>query len=994
VSSKDESVLNFESGAPEWREGIRPEIRKVVLGHLNKDEWVDWNPFNPEKPDYGPLPADLATRFPELTHLHIWGVRGLFRLPELPEGLHCLDVRKCKDLNAIDRVPKNLEELILEELPNLSAIGFPEDFPKLWDLSLKACSSLDNNTLSEAVKRTSKLIRLDLSGCPQLIRINAWPSPLERIDLNGCSKLEVLPKKWPGKLRRLGLRGASSLSTLPAFGEGQWPDYLDLAGTESLKGMGKPEPLRTLFLYGSGILNPPASQHGRSPTENVAGPTLDFFEEVDRCGAGEVKRCKLLMLGNGEAGKTCLSLALIGDDPNRAKEMGSTHAVQFWLWKKFEAVVNQMGEKFDLQIWDFGGQEIYHQTHSLFMSKGSVFVVVWKPQQDEKDPGPSNEGHQDTWRPLQYWFDFIHMVCPWKPRIVLVCSHNKAKTDSLEEQWQDQVSDRYKDGEIECFYVDSKEKEGELEGLKEWLEKNVGELVADQGTTVPSYWEIAQDLVGSWLSSLNTEPRQHCTVEEFQVALEKRIQKAIDADKDGKFTLLKEAKEKAEAKAKGLFLTKERVHRTLDFLTNSGWIYWDPDLFQSKVIIGQQWALDGIYTVLVREGRVREELIRAKGQFTRPSLHEWVWKEKGYTVEEQKVLLSFMQKAHVCFQLVSEEQSWWDEPVFLSFEHLPEATPKGPEGFEKNALKEEISNDKLHRGHWQEILRELGEYFGTDASYARNSFIVQNKEGQTVIILMESDPIQLGGKLSVQVSGPDLDAKARLDELVSSLRSLLPQDPLSEKVESKKGFAGTRIQKRRVFLSYAWNPRNEAPVDLGYEEPVELIVEGLRGYEASVELIRDRDRLQEGDSVIRFMELVTEADKVLVVYSDRFWKSYYCMFELCCVLDSFTDRKDANAASVLIFLEHLNGALGTTGDLNKFIEFWENTDKNGFPSRLEGSTKFNKFDSFKTAVLNFFRNHHGLLHDCKKVWDREKSENILVWVKEQLGLPPSPPSQP
>ena len=29
-----------------------------------------------------------------------------------------------------------------------------------------------------------------------------------------------------------------------------------------------------------------------------------------------------------------------------------------------------------VHVWDFGGQEIYHNTHRLFASEGTVFVIV------------------------------------------------------------------------------------------------------------------------------------------------------------------------------------------------------------------------------------------------------------------------------------------------------------------------------------------------------------------------------------------------------------------------------------------------------------------------------------------------------------------------------------------------------------------------------------------------------------------------------------------
>jgi hypothetical protein len=83
---------------------------------------------------------------------------------------------------------------------------------------------------------------------------------------------------------------------------------------------------RTLYLYNSGVLMPPASEHGAAPDENVAIRTRAYFDDVELVGQGEVKRCKLLFLERG-AGKTALALRLMGMDPERTT--GRTHGVQF-----------------------------------------------------------------------------------------------------------------------------------------------------------------------------------------------------------------------------------------------------------------------------------------------------------------------------------------------------------------------------------------------------------------------------------------------------------------------------------------------------------------------------------------------------------------------------------------------------------------------------------------------------------------------------------------
>ncbi|MFN9040928.1 MAG: ADP-ribosylation factor-like protein, partial [Planctomyces sp.] len=131
---------------------------------------------------------------------------------------------------------------------------------------------------------------------------------------------------------------------------------------------------------------PPSSEHGTEDGANVAEDVADYFREVELTGKGEVRRCKLLILGNGNAGKTCLAMNLAGEDYQEAKSAAeqagrsiSTHGVQFRDLQNFRANIKGVSKPVPLHVWDFGGQEIYHNTHRLFVSKGTLFVVVWNP---------------------------------------------------------------------------------------------------------------------------------------------------------------------------------------------------------------------------------------------------------------------------------------------------------------------------------------------------------------------------------------------------------------------------------------------------------------------------------------------------------------------------------------------------------------------------------------------------------------------------------------
>lgn len=55
-----------------------------------------------------------------------------------------------------------------------------------------------------------------------------------------------------------------------------------------------------------------------------------------------------------------------------------------------------------LNIWDFGGQDIYHGAHTLFMKTSAIFLSVWQPD-FETTGEQSAEGLLFRNYPLPYW---------------------------------------------------------------------------------------------------------------------------------------------------------------------------------------------------------------------------------------------------------------------------------------------------------------------------------------------------------------------------------------------------------------------------------------------------------------------------------------------------------------------------------------------------------------------------------------------------------------
>ena len=77
-----------------------------------------------------------------------------------------------------------------------------------------------------------------------------------------------------------------------------------------------------------------------------------------------VHEAKLLILGEVGAGKTSLANKLINANYTLREEK-STHGINVLKFLPFPV---EGDRQFKVNIWDFGGQEIYHATHKFFLT--------------------------------------------------------------------------------------------------------------------------------------------------------------------------------------------------------------------------------------------------------------------------------------------------------------------------------------------------------------------------------------------------------------------------------------------------------------------------------------------------------------------------------------------------------------------------------------------------------------------------------------------------
>ncbi|MCP4536731.1 MAG: GTPase, partial [Chloroflexi bacterium] len=158
--------------------------------------------------------------------------------------------------------------------------------------------------------------------------------------------------------------------------------------------------LRRLHLAPNPLRIPPPEIAARGMDD-----VLDFLRALAE-GSAVRREAKMLLVGEGRSGKSSLLRALQGEP--FVEGLDTTHGIDVEPYCLPHP--NRPGEDVILNVWDFGGQQIYHTTHQFFMTKRSLYVLVWNAR-----------GDTDQAR-LDYWLHNIQVLAPESP-VLLVATH-------------------------------------------------------------------------------------------------------------------------------------------------------------------------------------------------------------------------------------------------------------------------------------------------------------------------------------------------------------------------------------------------------------------------------------------------------------------------------------------------------------------------------------------------------------------------------------------
>jgi hypothetical protein len=182
-----------------------------------------------------------------------------------------------------------------------------------------------------------------------------------------------------------------------------------------------------------------------------------------------LNEAKLIVVGEGEVGKTCLIDALLG---NAWQEHPTTHGIEI---HQFRVDAPNSQKEITLNGWDFGGQRVYRPTHQLFFSAPAVYLVVWKPR----------EGPQQGF--VKEWIQLVKRREP-SAKILVVATHGGPQQRQPDIDRQELWDLFGKDTVVDFFFVDSKpDAQGNRKGIAELKEAiaRVAATLPEVGRSVP-----------------------------------------------------------------------------------------------------------------------------------------------------------------------------------------------------------------------------------------------------------------------------------------------------------------------------------------------------------------------------------------------------------------------------------------------------------------------------------------------------------------------------
>ncbi|AKB50640.1 hypothetical protein MSBRW_1387 [Methanosarcina barkeri str. Wiesmoor] len=438
-----------------------------------------------------------------LTNLNLSGNQ----LTQVPQEIGELKNLTMLDLseNTLTILPQEIGELKNLKTLDLSGnqlIQLPSEIGRLKNLTILNLYDNQLTQLPPEIKELKNLTALTLFN-NKLTQIPPEIGKLKNLETLYiyCNQLTQLPPEI-GELKNLSILALNKnkLTQLPSeIGNLKNLETLSLYRNQLIElppEIGKLENLKTLYIDNNKLtilppeiselknlitLNLSANPLTSPPPEIVSRGLEAIFTYLNQSKTTENNEAKLVLVGNGEVGKTCLAYRLIYD--NFLEDSKITEGINISKWKI--PAPDSGNSEIKLNIWDFGGQEIYHATHQFFLTKRSLYLLLWNARKTK------------DYDNIYYWLHTIEAFGEDSPVILVMSKMNESNDDLNLKDLKNKFPQI-----VDYLKIDSKDGKG-ISILKEKISETAWDLPLMKAKWVDSWFKVRQkleDLNENWIN--------------------------------------------------------------------------------------------------------------------------------------------------------------------------------------------------------------------------------------------------------------------------------------------------------------------------------------------------------------------------------------------------------------------------------------------------------------------------------------------------------------
>jgi GTPase SAR1 family protein len=457
---------------------------------------------------------------------------------------------------------------------------------------------------------------------------------------------------------------------------------------------------------------------------------------------------KLQIVGNGTVGKTTIANRLLTGTYREPDQ--STDGIQV----RFSPPQDYLrtNDPINLIVWDFAGQDIYHQMHRQFLRSESVVLLVYDEESiNQPTQADRKTGQADLNRSLSYWAQDIMATSP-DSEVFLV----QNKMDRPGAQAVNVENYLPKDFNYRGPYKISARAGGRpFDRLLEDIHDHITGT-KDYKMAIPHSWHLVR-------------------------------QNLLDRTADDSRTTLSVANFSTLCAASKLSANSESA--LLTYLDGLGIIIYDAELFPDELVLNPQWALDGVYSALQRPDisniatqtpdQLRHNLAliafdaevkKNNGQYLPTQLP---FNHSIYDPAARTLFHQIMRRAGTCFQTNDKQDG---TPVYVLFHSLPTEETAAAKNAWNNCCSPYATvlfqryhhPYHLHRGIFRQLVKQINDHVQLDHLWQDGLFL--NYQNETFARLTTNYD-QNANYIEVAATGPS--AAAALQAFRNQLNQII-----------------------------------------------------------------------------------------------------------------------------------------------------------------------------------------------------------------------------